>query len=166
MSPDRSTRRALGRRLLLAATLSLVGCAGPQLVRDKGGATTTFDDLRGRVVVVTFWADWCQPCLAQMPVLAESIAPYPDRVVFLPVYVQEKPGHRLDSWLRSQPEWFQEQVVWANDAFLVQYDRTAMPYTWVYGPSGKLVEKFNGMIDAQRAPLFQASLLRAFAAVH
>jgi thiol-disulfide isomerase/thioredoxin len=153
------------RLLALVAGLSLAGCASPQLVRDKGGATSTLEDLRGRVVVLTFWADWCTPCLAQMSVLAESIAPYPGGVVFLPVYLQEKPGHKLDSWLRTQPQWFQEQVVWANNPFLVQWDRTALPYTWVIGPNGKVVEKFDGMIDEQRAPLFKASLLRAFAAV-
>lgn len=155
------------RRLILPILVALVlaGCASPQLVRDKGGATRTLDDLRGHVVVLTFWADWCTPCLAQMSVLADAIAPYADRVVFLPVYLKEKPGHQLDSWIRTQPQWFQEQIVWANTPFLVQWDRTALPYTWVIGPNGKIVEKFDGMIDQQRAPLFKASLLRAFAAV-
>jgi thiol-disulfide isomerase/thioredoxin len=155
------------RRHVLAplAALALAGCASPQLVRNNSGATSTLDDLRGHVVVLTFWADWCTPCLAQMSVLAEAIAPYPDRIVFLPVYLQEKPGHKLDSWLRTQPQWFQDQVVWANEPFLVNWDRTALPYTWVIGPNGKVVEKFNGMIDEQRAPVFKASLLRAFAAV-
>ncbi len=151
--------------LALLAALSLAGCASPQLVRNSGGATSTLDDLRGHVVVLTFWADWCTPCLAQMSVLADAIAPYADRVVFLPVYLKEKPGHQLDSWIRTQPQWFQDQIVWANTPFLVQWDRTALPYTWVIGPNGKIVEKFDGMIDEQRAPLFKASLLRAFAAV-
>ena len=156
------------RRLLLPilAALSVAGCASPQLVRDKGGATSTLEDLRGHVVVLTFWADWCTPCLAQMSVIADSIATFPNRgIVFLPVYLQEKPGHTLDSWLRTQPEWFRDQIVWANTPFLVQWDRTALPYTWVIGPNGKVVEKFNGMIDEQRAPLFKASLQRGFAAV-
>ncbi|HEY1906248.1 MAG TPA: TlpA disulfide reductase family protein [Myxococcaceae bacterium] len=155
------------RRLVLPilVALALAGCASPQLVRAKGGATSTLEDLRGHVVVLTFWADWCTPCLAQMSVLADSIAPYADRVVFLPAYLQEKPGHKLDSWLRTQPQWFQDQVVWANTPFLVQWDRTALPYTWVIGLNGKVVEKFDGMIDEQRAPLFKAALLRGFAAV-
>jgi len=141
------------------------GCAGPQIVHDRSGATTTLEDLRGRAVVLTFWADNCEPCLAQMPVMLDSVAVHGDRVVFLPVFVQEKPGHRLDGWLSMQPQWFRDQIYWANDAFLRKYDRTTLPRTYVYGRNGRLAEKFDGMIDARRAYIFQASLLRALAAV-
>jgi len=156
------------RNFLMSAVASLLvaGCAAtPQIVHDKSGATSTFEDLRGRAVVLTFWADYCQPCLAQMPLMLDSVAEYGERIVFLPVFVKEKPGHKLDGWLATQPQWFRDQVCWANEDFLLKYDRGVMPRTYVYGRNGKLVEKFDGMIDAQRAPIFQASLLRALAAV-
>ncbi len=153
--------------LVTAAAVFLVaGCsATPRIIHDKSGATTTFDDLRGHAVVLTFWAEYCKACLEQMPLMIDSLAPYGDRVLFLPVFAQEKPGHKLDGWIQKQPQWFQDLICWANDDFLLKYDRTAMPRTYVYGRNGHLVEKFDGMIDAQRAPIFQASLLRALAAV-
>ena len=156
------------RGLLMTAVAGFLvtGCsATPKIVHDKSGSTSTFEDLRGRAVVLTFWADYCKPCLEQMPVVMDSIAQYGDRVVLLPVFTQEKPGHKLDGWLQKQPRWFQDQICWANDDFLLKYDRTVLPRTYVYGRNGHLVEKFDGMIDAQRAPIFQASLLRALAAV-
>ncbi|HUM11077.1 MAG TPA: TlpA disulfide reductase family protein [Myxococcaceae bacterium] len=155
------------RNAVMATVMGILvaGCATPQIVHDKSGARSNFEDLRGRAVVLTFWAEYCQPCFAQMPVVLDSVAAYGDRVVFLPVFAQEKPGHKLDGWLSTQPQWFRDQICWANDDFLVKYDRTAMPRTYVYGRNGRLVEKFEGAIDAQRAPLFQASLLRALAAV-
>jgi cytochrome c biogenesis protein CcmG/thiol:disulfide interchange protein DsbE len=150
--------------LVVAASVLVAGCATPQIVHDRSGARTTLEELKGHAVVVTFWADYCRPCLAQMPVVLDSVATYGEQVVFLPVFVKEKPGHALDAWLQEQPEWFREQICWANDAFLLKYDRTAMPRTYVYGRNGKLVEQFEGRIDQQRAPIFQASLLRALAA--
>ena len=157
----------MGRAMkVLVATLVLAGCAAtPRIVHNKSGATSTLEDLKGRAVVVTFWVDYCQPCMAQMPVVIESVAAHGDRVVFLPVYSREKPGHRLDGWLSTQPEWFRDQICWANNDFLQNYDRTLVPRTYVYGRNGVLVERFDGMIDAQKAPIFQASLLRALAAV-
>ena len=150
--------------LAALASLAIAGCAGPQIVHDRSGTRTTLEELKGRAVVLTFWADYCQPCLAQMPIVLDAVAQYGDQAIFLPVFVKEKPGQKLDSWLSTQPEWFREQICWANEPFLENYDRTAMPRTYVYGRNGKLVEQFEGMIDAPRAPVFQASLLRALAA--
>ena len=152
--------------IAIVAGLLVAGCAAtPQIVHDKSGSVSNFEDLRGRAVVLPFWADYCQPCLAQMPMMLDSVTAHGANVVFLPFFVKEKPGHKLDGWLATQPEWFREQVCWANDDFLLKYDRGVLPRTYVYGRNGKLVEKFDGMIDAQRAPIFQASLLRALGAV-
>ena len=152
------------RSLVAMASVLLAGCAGPQLVHAKTGARSTLEDLKGKAVVLTFWADWCPPCLKQMPILAESVARHGDQVIFLPVFVQENPGPELLAWLGDQPPWFRDQVVFANEPFLRKYDRSAMPRTYVYGRNGHLVEQFEGRIDEQRQRLLDASLLRALAA--
>ena len=60
---------------VMVATLVLAGCAAtPRIVHDKTGATSTLEQLKGRAVVLTFWVDYCQPCMAQMPVVMESVA--------------------------------------------------------------------------------------------
>src|SRR5574340_1496563 len=40
----------------------------PQLyAQDMAGATRTLADYRGKVVLLTFWASWCPPCLREIP---------------------------------------------------------------------------------------------------
>jgi thiol-disulfide isomerase/thioredoxin len=49
------------------ATLSL---------RDLHGSKVRLSDLRGKIVVLNFWATWCGPCNAEMPMLVKAAATY------------------------------------------------------------------------------------------
>ena len=39
------------------------------LGRDKNGNEVTLDAYKGKVVIISFWASWCSPCLKELPVL-------------------------------------------------------------------------------------------------
>lgn len=94
----------------LIALLALVGVglfvrsAGPvKAGRAPEFVLTTFDgerialsDLRGKVVVVNFWASWCKPCEQEAAALEQAHREYKDRgVVFLGVdYVDTEPEAR------------------------------------------------------------------------
>ena len=50
------------------------------------GLNTTnidFSDLKGKVVFVNFWATWCPPCRAEMPMIQKLYDDYNDKVVFI-----------------------------------------------------------------------------------
>jgi cytochrome c biogenesis protein CcmG/thiol:disulfide interchange protein DsbE len=93
---------------LLAALLGLVGwgLARAQRGQVQSGQApdftlTTFDnrqvslkDLRGNVVVLNFWASWCQPCRQEAAYLEQTWLKYKDKgVVFIGVdYVDTEPN--------------------------------------------------------------------------
>jgi thiol-disulfide isomerase/thioredoxin len=52
------------------------------------GETTRLSALRGRPVVLNFWATWCKPCLAEMPRLEQAARNSPD-VAFLEIDLDE-----------------------------------------------------------------------------
>ncbi len=45
--------------------------APPLSLSDLSGKTTNLSDLRGKVVVLNFWATWCPPCIKELPALSE-----------------------------------------------------------------------------------------------
>lgn len=61
--------------------LSLEGTPAPALSTAEyvGSAPPALDALRGRPVILFFWAHWCSDCKAQAPVLADLLRRYGDR---------------------------------------------------------------------------------------
>jgi cytochrome c biogenesis protein CcmG, thiol:disulfide interchange protein DsbE len=92
---DRTLAGRLAATVALVAGLALAGCSGggpetpaattapqpplgaePLVARDQAQFQADLDGLRGRVVVVNFWASWCGPCREEMPALEEVSRDY------------------------------------------------------------------------------------------
>ena len=74
----------------------------PLALRDLSGRSVDLRNLRGHVVLVNFWATWCEPCIAEMPSIARlraQLAGKPFDV--LAVNYGESPG-KIEGFLRKR----------------------------------------------------------------
>ena len=95
-------------QVLLAGFLSSLNCAHAQYektpwtgantllsgaFKDNSGQTVTAESLRGKKVVMNFWATWCAPCKEELPSLQIfSDLQNPEQVLVLTINVKEPPG--------------------------------------------------------------------------
>lgn len=108
------------------------------------GVTFKLSELRGKVLVVDFWATWCPPCRKEVPHLARLEETH--RNSGLKVI-----GLHIDDRGRSTPEMIRDfaqqfginyTVGLASDAMFTSYlgkENTAIPQTLVFGRDGKQV---------------------------
>ena len=122
-----------------------VGRAAPGLaVTSLAGADTTLAALRGRVVVVDFWASWCSPCKRAMPELqsaAESLAGEP--VTFLLVSVDVKKDAAEAYWASAG---LTMDGVWSPDGVAAQgtWRVKGIPSTFVVDQEGVVRHHHQG----------------------
>ena len=71
-------------------------------VTSLDGKTFALKDLKGKVVVLNFWATWCPPCEDEIPKLNRLVEEYKKRdVVFIGLAGDKKP--KLETYLKKHP---------------------------------------------------------------
>lgn len=110
------------------------------------GGTTKLDTLRGRVVLVNFWAVWCPPCRKEMPSmgrLAEKLAGKPFTI--LGVNVGETP-EEIRAFLKQVPVNF-PIVLDSEGENLKAWQVFAFPTSYVVDKKGQLRLGLFGSIE-------------------
>lgn len=141
----------------------LVGRAAPEftLPRLEGHGDVRLADLRGRVVVVNFWASWCVPCREEAPELEALWQRYRERgLVMLGVNIQDRRSAALGFVAETRPTY--PNVVDATGATSIAYGIYGVPETFVIDGDGQIRGKQVGavaaeMLAAQLRPLLGGS---------
>ncbi|WP_418190876.1 peroxiredoxin family protein [Alistipes sp.] len=145
-----------------AATLVRAGDAAPDFtVSLFDGGSVRLSDLRGKTVLVNFWATWCPPCREELTrVQAELIDRFEGRdFVFLPVSrgetretvarFREQTGYRFPMGLDP------EQTIYK------MYATNFIPRNFLVGPDGRVIvattgyepEEFDALVETIRKSL-------------
>ena len=95
---------------------------------------------KGKYVLVDFWASWCGPCIAEIPVLVEVYNKYKgNKFEILGVAVSDKLEASLKSLETHNVPW--PQMLNAGDIPLNLYGISGIPHIILFGPDGKIIAR-------------------------
>jgi thiol-disulfide isomerase/thioredoxin len=111
----------------------------PQFAISDGTQSADLSKLRGKVVLVNFWATWCAPCIDELPSLMELQRRMP-QVTVVAISRDEDP----DAYKRFLTKYHVELLTVRDPSLKVQdlYGTVQIPETYVIDREGRLRRKF------------------------
>ncbi|WP_395819681.1 TlpA family protein disulfide reductase [Archangium minus] len=152
----------LGVQEALRQRLAADGMAAPSVKMEKyEGGTLSLADLKGKVVMLDFWATWCPPCQAEMPSLIKLAKEYEGKgLVFVAASRDEMPDAPLfvQEFVVSRMPDLGPYVVYAPDEVAAVFQVTALPTLYFLDREGRVVDAQRGMLteDALRRRIERA----------
>jgi thiol-disulfide isomerase/thioredoxin len=137
------------RGSILAASLLLLGFAqagqaADWNLKDRNGTNFTLSGLRGKWVLVNFWAPWCPPCLQEMPDLAALQQQHKDLQV---IGVAVMYGSRKEVTDIVGKLSVTYPIVFGNEDTAGDFGGLdGLPASFMYTPSGKLLGLHEGLL--------------------
>jgi cytochrome c biogenesis protein CcmG, thiol:disulfide interchange protein DsbE len=134
------------------------GTLAPRLrLSGLDGGQVDLAALRGRPVVVNFWATWCDPCVREFPLLAKAAAAHrADHLAVVGVLSRDSPAAARRFVRAHGGTW--PVALDPTGATATSWQAVGLPHTWFVRPDGTLASH-------QLGELSQASLDRQLAAI-
>lgn len=158
--------RAGGLAIALAALAWLAGCGAPEpgapgppapefrLERLAGGELS-LDEFRGKTLIVDFWATWCVPCLAQIPILNAFSRDHAEEVAVVGVSVDAEGRSAVEEFIQQVP--IDYPVLFGDEALARSYGAPGFPALAVVDAQGRIDSLHVGLITPDELELAVAA---------
>ncbi len=131
------------------------GAAAPDFeARTLGGSTIKLSSLHGKVVLLDFWASWCEPCKKELPLLAKMASQLkPKGVEVITINIDEQAANAAsfvkDHGLKLTV------VLDSGQSIVKRYEPPKMPSSYAIDRAGVVRAVNEGFNDGDEAKIAQ-----------
>ena len=125
----------------------LIGKPAPAFALKAVGGSETIDlqKLRGRPVVINFWATWCMPCYEEHPTLVQNARMLGDQVQFVGVVFNDT-EEKIQAFLNERGSAY-PTLLDQQGKIAIAYGVGGVPETFFVNRQGTIVAKYSGPIS-------------------
>lgn len=135
----------LGRESYVLPSPLVSEAAPPFQLETLKGDSLSLEDLRGRVVLLNFWASWCLPCREEHGVLLRTAETYPESKVAVVGVVYQDSKQNAERFLREMGgDW--THVLDPTTRVGIDYGVYGVPETFFLSPEGEISFKQVGPV--------------------
>ncbi|MEC8221915.1 MAG: TlpA disulfide reductase family protein [Bacteroidota bacterium] len=157
---DNSYFKNFENKLIKIKSISIGSVAPDIILNDTSGVPISLASLRGKYVLLDFWAAWCRPCREENPNIVENYNNY--KSYGFDVY-QVSLDRTKEDWVRGIK---QDKLPWINVSDLKYYQSEAaelynvdrIPSAFLLDPDGKIIAKHTDL----RGPNLSRKLAEIF----
>jgi thiol-disulfide isomerase/thioredoxin len=128
--------------------------APPLKLSDAAGRELDLASLRGKVVLLNFWAGWCEPCADEVPVLNRLAARAPGELVVVGIDYKETPA-AIERFVAAHPVRYPILLDRSGESFK-KWTSGVMPTTILIDRNGRPRWTVMGELDPSDAGFEQA----------
>jgi len=153
LTPPRRTTLRLLAGMGIAALLGLAGCAGKEPAPSStfvliDGSSTTTEDLKGKVMLVNFWATTCVTCVKEMPALASTYNKYHSQgFETVAVAMDYDPPAWVVNFAQTRQLPFKVAIDNTGEIASAWGDVRLTPTTYLVDRQGRIVKRYVGEPD-------------------
>jgi thiol-disulfide isomerase/thioredoxin len=124
--------------------------------------TLRSQELKDNIIVLDFWATWCETCISEIPALNKLEKEYSSRGVRV-IGLAVQSGWASDIQKFAKQYDMRYTILVGNDDTVSDFGVISFPNTYVIGPGWKLYKKYSGVSDTKAADIRQdiETLLKA-----
>jgi thiol-disulfide isomerase/thioredoxin len=116
------------------------------VIHDLSGKITSMNDLKGKVVLVNFWATWCPPCRIEVPELIKLQETHRDRLQIIGIS-QDEDREEVQAFVEKNG--INYPVIMATPEVTAAFGGVpALPTTFVVDTEGRVVQRHLGFMSA------------------
>ena len=153
---DRATRQPGKGRVRLAVSSAAAKPAPEVTLKDLDGKDLSLAQYKGKVVLVNFWATWCEPCQVEIPWLIEMQQKYSAKgFTILGIAMDEEGASVVTPWVQKErfdvngtKSQMNYPIVIGNEAAADKFGGLlGYPTSVLISRDGKIIKRITGLIS-------------------